>query len=180
MRELSLHILDIVENSVKAKASLIEVDITVKGDYIIITIKDNGTGMDKEFLRKVTDPFTTSRTTRKVGLGIPLLKMAAETSGGSFTIQSQKGVGTTVKADFIKNHIDRMPLGDVAETIITVLNSETDFIWKYSVNDKEFIFDTREIKKELDGTPIDSAEILVFLKSYLKENIESINGGIIL
>lgn len=180
MRELSLHILDIVENSVKANASLIEVDIEINGGFIIITVKDNGKGMDKEFLNSVTDPFTTTRTTRKVGLGIPLIKMAAENAGGSFSIESEKGVGTTLRVSFLINHIDRVPLGDITETIVTLISEKTDFIWKVSFEDKEFIFDTKEIKKELDPVPIDSVDVLVYLKSYIKENIESIIGGIIL
>lgn len=180
MRELSLHILDIVENSVKANASLIEVDIEISGEFIVITVKDNGKGMDKEFLNSVIDPFTTTRTTRKVGLGIPLMKMAAENAGGSFSIESEKGVGTTLRASFLINHIDRVPLGDITETIVTLISDKTDFIWKVSLEDKEFIFDTKEIKKELDPVPIDSVDVLVYLKSYIKENIESIIGGIIL
>jgi hypothetical protein len=180
MRELSLHILDIIENSVKAKSTLIEAEVNVKDDYLYIIIKDNGVGMDKEFLAKVIDPFTTTRTTRNVGLGIPLLKQAAEMAEGKFDIQSVLGEGTILNASFKLDSIDRMPLGNLVETIMTVLNPKIDFVWKYSINDNEFIFDTREVKKELDGIPIDSLEIMVFLKDYLKENIERINGGIIL
>lgn len=178
MRELSLHILDIVENSVKANASVVKIDIIVKEGYINIAVKDNGKGMDKEFLDSVTNPFTTSRTTRKVGLGIPLMKMAVENAGGSFSIESEKGEGTIVYSSFLINHIDRMPLGDLAETIITLMDNKTDFVWKICVEDKEFIFDTKEVKEQLDPVPIDSMEVLVYLKSYIKENIESIIGGI--
>ncbi|HOO22488.1 MAG TPA: ATP-binding protein [Clostridia bacterium] len=177
MRELSLHILDIVENSVKAKATLIEVTIEVKDGYINIEIADNGTGMDKEFVKTVTDPFSTTRTTRKVGLGIPLMKMAAETAGGNFSIESEKGKGTRVYASFLINHIDRMPLGDVAETITTVLYPDIDFVWTVRDENEEFVFDTREVKRELDPVPIDDAETMVYLKSYIQENIESIIGG---
>ncbi|HKL74088.1 MAG TPA: ATP-binding protein [Clostridia bacterium] len=180
MRELSLHILDIVENSVKANALLIEVDIAAKNGYITITIKDNGSGMDKELLSTVTNPFTTTRTTRKVGLGIPLLKMAAENAAGSFNIESEKGVGTVVKASFLINHIDRVPLGDITETIITLISAKTDFVWRIAVEDKEFIFDTTEIRKQLDPVPIDDLEVIGYLKNYIKENIESIIGGNIL
>lgn len=180
MRELSLHILDIVENSVKAKASLIKTDIEVKEGYLYLTVEDNGTGMSKEFVERVIDPFTTTRTTRKVGLGIPLLKQASEQANGVFSIKSEVNVGTVVKASFELDNIDRMPLGNLAETITTLLYPDTDFVWTYKVNGNEFVFDTREIKKTLDGVPIDSAEIIVFLKSYIEENIESINGGLII
>ena len=178
MREIALHILDIVENSVKAKATLVEVIIEAKNNLLTVTIRDNGKGMDKEFLARVTDPFTTTRTTRKVGMGIPLLKQAAETAGGEFAITSELGKGTEVKASFVIDNIDRMPLGNVAETAVTVLNPEVDFVWVYTVEDRTFTFDTREVREELGEIPIDSPEIVTFLKSLLIENIESINGGI--
>lgn len=173
-----MHILDIAENSVKAGATLIESTIEKEGDILTITVKDNGKGMSREFLEKATDPFTTTRTTRKVGLGIPLLKMASENAGGSFKIESELGKGTIVRAMFDINHIDRMPLGNIAETITALLNPDTDFLWTYRVDGREFSFDTREAKEELGGVPIDNPEVLIFLKSYLKEHIESINGGI--
>ena len=180
MRELDLNILDIAENSVKAKASLVVITIEAKNNLLTISISDNGTGMDKAFLQRVTDPFTTTRTTRKVGMGIPLFKEAAETTGGSFSIESELGVGTTVTASFVIDSIDRAPLGDVAESAVTLLREDMDFVWVYTVDNRSFTFDTREIKKELGGIPIDSPEIISFLKDMLKENIESINGGIIL
>ncbi|MBO5773933.1 MAG: sensor histidine kinase [Clostridia bacterium] len=180
MRELALHVLDIAENSVKANASLVTVEIIAKENILTIRISDDGRGMSEEFLSKVTDPFTTTRTTRKVGMGIPLLKQAAETSGGAFDIKSKLGVGTTVTATFLLDDVDRMPLGDVAETATTLLYPQCDFKWIYVVEDREFVFDTREVKEELEGIPIDSPEIIAFLKSMLKENIESINGGLII
>lgn len=178
MRELSLHILDIVENSVKANATLVQVDIEVKDGYLYITVVDNGKGMSEEFLAKVVDPFTTTRKTRKVGLGIPLIKQSAELAEGEFSITSKLGEGTTVRTSYKLDSIDRVPLGDVPETITTLLYPDVEFVWRYAVNGEEFIFDTREVKEELQGVPIDSPEILVFLKSLLKENIDSINGGI--
>lgn len=178
MRELSLHLLDIVENSVKAEATLIKVSITVDREYIRLEIEDDGKGMTEEFLAKVLDPFTTTRTTRKVGLGIPLLKLATAQANGEFDIKSKLGVGTTVKASFERDNIDRMPLGDLAETITTVLYPDVDFVWTYKVMDREFVFDTREIKADLGEVPIDSVDVIVFLNSFLRENIESINGGI--
>ena len=180
MREIALNILDIAENSVKAKATLVEITVTAENNVLTVTITDNGVGMSKDFLERVTDPFTTTRTTRKVGMGIPLFKEAAETTGGSFSIDSEPGAGTVVKASFVIDSIDRAPLGDVAESAVTLLREDIDFVWVYTVEDKSFTFDTREIKAELGGIPIDSPEIISFLKDMLKENIESINGGIIL
>lgn len=177
MRELSLHILDVAENSVKANASLVKVSVVIEKGYLTITVEDDGKGMSEEFLSKVTDPFTTTRTTRKVGLGLPLLKQASEQANGTFSIKSTLGVGTTVKASFEVNNIDRMPLGNLTDTIVSLVYPDVDFVWTYRVEGKEFVFDTREIKAQLDGVPIDSADVLVFINSYVSENIESINGG---
>ena len=145
MRELALNILDIVENSVKANATLIEMDVSAKDNLLTVSVKDNGKGMSEEFLSKVTDPYTTTRTTRKVGLGLPLLKMEAEMSGGRFSISSKLGVGTVVTTDFQIDHIDRPPLGDLGETMSTLLSGEdsVDYVLTYSVNDVGFTLDTR-------------------------------------
>lgn len=180
MRELSLHILDIVENSVKAGAKLIEVTVSAEKSVLTITVKDDGKGMSGEFLSKVCDPFTTTRTTRKVGMGIPLFKMAAEAAGGSFAIMSEEGKGTTVNASFEIDNVDRAPLGDLAGTIVTQLSDDVDYVWTYRVDDREYVFDTREVKEQLDGTPIDSPEIIMFIQDLLNENIQTVNGGIIL
>lgn len=180
MRELALHILDIAENSVKANAKLVTIDIDVHDNLLTIKIIDDGKGMSEEFLQKVTDPFTTTRTTRKVGMGIPLFKQAAETSGGTFEIKSQLGIGTEVKVTFQLDDVDRMPLGDIPSTATTLLYPDCDFKWIYTIGDESFIFDTREVKEELQGIPIDSPEIIAFLKSMIKENIESINGGLVI
>ena len=172
MRELSLNILDIAENSLKAKA-------TVDEDFVTITIDDNGCGMSAEFLAKVTDPFTTTRTTRKVGMGIPLIKMAAEQCGGSFEITSQVDVGTTLKASFGRHSIDRPPLGSVGESIMTLLPDigETRLIFSYQAFGQTFVLDSDEIKQQLDGIPLDEPEILLFIKQMIDENITTINGG---
>ena len=177
MREIALNILDIAENSVKAKASLIEITVTAADNILTVTITDNGKGMSKDFLEKVTDPFTTTRTTRKVGMGIPLFKDAAEMTGGSFEIESEPGRGTRVTARFVIDSIDRAPLGDISDTAVTLLGPDIDFVWVYTVNGRSFTFDTREIKAELGDIPIDSPEIISFLRNLLKENIDSINGG---
>ncbi len=184
MEELALNILDIACNSVRAEASLIKIDIvadTVK-DVLLISVSDDGKGMSEEFLRTVTDPFATTRTTRKVGMGIPLFKMAAENSDGSFLITSKVGVGTTTKATFALSHIDRMPLGDVAGTVVALIGQaeKADIVLNYSVDGKEYVFDTRRVKEILDGVDINSTEIIVYLKEMIDENITSINGGLII
>ena len=163
MEELSLHILDIAKNSVKAKATLIE-------------IEDNGCGMDKEFLKTVTDPFSTTRTTRKVGLGIPLFKAAAQRCGGDLEIFSETGKGTTLRAWFEHNHIDRAPLGDMAGTMQTLISGspEIDFLYCHTINDREFILDTREMRNILGDVPLDSMEVVSWIYDYTEEGIENI------
>ncbi|MBR6788336.1 MAG: sensor histidine kinase [Clostridia bacterium] len=180
MRELSLNLLDIAENSVKAKATLIEITVTVKANLLTFVIKDNGCGMDEAFLAKVTDPFTTTRTTRKVGMGIPLLKMIAEMSGGEFAITSEKGVGTTTSATFQLDHINRPPLGDLADSIVALVTDlgDSNLIFTYSVENEKFVFDTREVRAELEDIPMDNPEILVFIRDLIKQNVEITNGGL--
>jgi len=179
MRELSLNILDIVENSVEAKATLVNIDVIAKDNLLTITIKDNGCGMDEDFLKKVTDPFTTTRSTRKVGMGIPLFKMEAEMTGGSFKIESKKGVGTVTSASFVIDSIDRMPLGNLGESISTLLSDEieTEYRLYVNVDGKDFEFDTRELKKELDGISIQSPKVVLFVKEMIEENILEIGGS---
>lgn len=177
MRELSLHILDILTNSIRAEAKNVKLDVTVKNNIIAITIVDDGKGMSEEFVRKVVDPFQTTRTTRKIGMGIPLLKQAAEAAGGEFKIESTLGKGTTVTATFVLNHIDRSPMGNLAQALLPVISESFEFFLHYQVDDQEFNFDTKEIKQILDGVPIDSQEILVYLNGYLEENIKNISGG---
>ena len=133
MPEIALNVLDIAQNSVRAEASLIQisVDVDEAADTLTITIEDNGCGMTAEQTARVTDPFFTTRTTRKIGLGVPFFKMAAESTGGSFSIQSEPGVGTKVTAVFGLSHIDRMPLGvplnnpEVSEYIRQFLNENS-------------------------------------------------------
>lgn len=179
MRELALNILDIVENSVKAKASLVSINIIAVDNILTISIEDDGCGMDEEFLKRVEDPFTTTRTTRKVGMGIPLFKMAAEMTGGTFKITSKKGVGTKTEATFLIDSIDREPLGDLGETMATLLSDEipTEYYLKVSVDGNEFEFDTRELKEQLDGMSIVEPEIILFVKDMIKENILEIGGA---
>ncbi len=182
MEELALNILDVACNSVAAEATLIDIDVSVdtKSDKLSISVSDNGKGMSKEFLEKVTDPFATTRTTRKVGMGLPLFKMAALTADGEFAIDSETGVGTKTTASFKLSHIDRMPLGDLPSTVVTLIGAakSADIVLKYAVDGREFVFDTRKIKKVLDGVDITESEIIVWLKEMMKENIMLINGGL--
>ncbi len=181
MTELSLNVLDVAENSTRAKASLVQitVDADTAADRLSITIADDGCGMTPEQVAQVTDPFFTSRTTRKVGLGVPFFKYAAEAAGGSFSIESQPGVGTTVIASFVLSHIDRMPLGDITSTIHTlvVYHPETDFLYEYRYNGRSFVLDTREFKEVLEGVPFDTPEISQYIKDYLTENKLETDGG---
>lgn len=179
MRELALNILDITENSVKAGATLVEIDIIALGNVLTIRIKDDGCGMDEEFLAKVTDPFTTTRTTRKVGMGVPLFKMAADQANGTFSITSKKGKGTEVIATFEIDNIDREPLGNIADTMTTLLSDEipTDYLLKVSVDGNQFDLDTRELKEQLNGIPISEPQVLLFVRDMINENIKEIGGA---
>ncbi|MEE0944928.1 MAG: ATP-binding protein [Clostridia bacterium] len=178
MEELSLNILDIVQNSIAARAELIEVEIVedTKADTLTITITDNGCGMSEEMVKNVTDPFTTGRKTRRVGLGIPLFKLAAELTGGGLEIESELGKGTRIIARFGLSHIDRQPLGDIASTMhqLIIMNENVDFLYVHKVNDNEFKFDTREVKEILGGVSLAEHEVMVWLLEYLNENENSL------
>ena len=184
MPEISLNILDVAENSVKAKASLIEISVEVNtaADTITVIIKDDGCGMSDEQLAKVTDPFYTTRTTRKVGLGVPFFKLAALQSGGSFDITSKEGQGTTVTAVFGLTNIDRMPLGDMTSTIHTLVtfNEKNDFLYKYSIDDRTFKLDTREFREILGGVSFTEPDVSAYIKEYLAENEKEVNQGLII
>ncbi|MBN7772073.1 ATP-binding protein [Clostridium aminobutyricum] len=174
MTEISLNILDIAENSIRAEASLIQIKVAADGeeDTLTVEINDNGKGMNEEQVNQCMDPFFTTRNTRKVGLGISFFKMAAIATGGSFEISSTEGTGTDVKAVFKLSHIDRMPLGDINSTIYTLIafNTNIDFIFTYSYDERQFILDTREFKEILEGIPLNSSDVLKYLKEYLDEN----------
>lgn len=174
MKEISLHILDIVHNSIRAGATEVELCVTesVADDILSFTITDNGCGMDEEMVKSVIDPFTTSRSTRKVGLGIPLLKLATENTGGGIEISSKLGEGTKIKAVFGISHIDRQPLGDMSETMLGLITSyeEIDFVYRHMVDGKEFVLDTKEVKQILGGVSLKSPEVVIWLKEFLAEN----------
>ncbi len=175
MRELALHILDIAENSIDACAASIEITVieNTQADQLFIAIEDDGCGMDAETAAKVVDPFVTHRTTRKVGLGIPLLKEAAEACNGSLTIQSELGKGTRLEVNFQRSHIDRMPLGDLASTWLTLVIShpETHWLFHYQFDGARFDFDNAPIKAELGDVSLSEPQVLAFIREMLYDGI---------
>lgn len=183
MKELSLHVLDIIQNSIVAGATLVVIEVEVQHDrdWMRIAIQDNGRGMDEALLERVVSPFTTSRTTRKVGLGIPMFKAGAEAAGGAFEIRSKVGEGTFIQAEYAISNIDRPPLGDIAETIYAtvICNPTLDFVFQYRVNQEEYLFDTREIKKVLGGeVPLNLPQVAAWIKEDLVEGIHALYGGV--
>ena len=182
MRELSLNILDIAQNSITAGANRIEIRITADTakDYMEISVEDNGKGMSKEFLSRIEDPFTTTRTTRKVGMGIPLFKYSCESAGGKFKIESEIGKGTLVSAGYKISHIDRMPLGDISGTMITLISmaENVDFLLSVTVDGESGELDTAKMREILGGDiSLSSPEILEYIREYIKENITVLYGG---
>lgn len=179
MKEISLNILDITENSVKAGATLTEIYIDEVGNKLTLSIKDDGCGMDEATVRSVIDPFYTTRKTRKVGLGIPLLKLACEQTGGHLSITSstdEKDHGTTVSAVFLKDHIDFTPLGDVTSSIVTLIQGHpnTDFLFRHTTEDGTVELDTRELRTVLEDVPLDTYEVIVWIRDNLKEQYDEI------
>ncbi len=181
MRELSLNVMDIAQNSVRAEASLVKITVeeSDKNDLLTITIEDNGCGMSEEQVAQVIDPFFTSRTTRKVGLGVPLFKMSAEQTGGDFEIKSKLGEGTLTKASYVKSHVDMTPLGDINSTVVILIqcNPDIDFVFSRSTDSGSFTLDTRELREVLDGVSLDTPEVLEWIKQFLEEQTQIINGG---
>ncbi|MDO4742520.1 MAG: sensor histidine kinase [bacterium] len=182
MKELSLNILDITENSIKAQATLVEILIEETEQVLTLMIKDDGCGMDYDTVNKVTDPFYTTRTTRKVGFGVPFLKLAAEQTGGGIEIQSCRQNensaehGTVIKAVFMKNHIDFVPLGDICSTVITLIQGscEIDFVFDHKLPTGEVTIDTRQLRQVLGDVPLSSFEVITWIKEYLAEQYENV------
>jgi anti-sigma regulatory factor (Ser/Thr protein kinase) len=180
MREIALHILDIAENSVAAgaKAATISILENADNDQLLVTIQDNGKGIDKERIAEVVDPFITSRTDRKVGLGIPLFKAAAELCNGGFEIKSEPGNGTIVQAMFQLSHIDRMPLGDVSNTFLNLLVAHPEINWKFNYTrilngeDERFEFDDAPVKEALEDVPLCEPEVLTYLVTIFHDGIK--------
>ena len=178
MQELSLNVLDIAQNSVRAGASLIEITVDEQpaADTLTITVRDDGCGMTPEQVRRVTDPFFTTRTTRRAGLGVPFLKQGPEMTGGSLSIESEPGRGTAVTAVFGLTHIDRMPLGDIAATVASLVqcNPDIDFAYTFRHGAGEFTADTREFRQVLDGVPLSEPSVVGFIGSFIRENTQEV------
>ena len=177
MPEISLNILDVAQNSVRADATLTTIKIAADtaADRLLTSVTDNGRGMTADQVEHVIDPFFTTRTTRKVGLGVPFFKMAAEITGGSFSIESTPGVGTCTTAIFVLSSIDRMPLGDIASTMVSLIGvrPDLDFILDYSVDDKSFVMDTREFKAVLEGVSLGEPEVQKYIMEYITEGVRN-------
>lgn len=187
MKDLSLHILDLSQNSISAGASLVKITIheDTANDRLDIYIEDNGKGMDKDFLEKVKDPFVTTRTSRKVGLGIPLMLAACKRCEGDLVIESEKNVGTKLTATFKHSHIDRAPMGNMAETMLSLIlagsdgNTAVDFVYRHILNNREFCMDTREIRAALGNeVSLGEPDVLMWIKEYINEGLINLRGGV--
>ena len=178
MRELSLNVLDIAQNSISAKATLIEIELkeNTETHELMIGIYDNGKGMTPEQIENVRDPFFTTRTTRKVGMGVPLFRFSAEMTGGSLEIDSKVGVGTKVKAYFKTDHIDFTPVGDMTATMISLItmNLDIDFLYRRKKDEKEFTLDTRQLKEILGDVPLNEPAIATWITQYMNENTKAL------
>ncbi len=168
-----MHILDITENSVRAGATEVEIELSHHGDVMVMTICDNGCGMDVEMVKKILDPYTTSRTTRKVGLGLPFLKMNAEQTGGNVQVESKPGVGTRVKALFYTGNIDCIPSGDLPGSLSLLITGHpgVNFRIKRIREDEVFEISSEEINEVLDGFPISHPKVGVFIRNMLREEV---------
>lgn len=177
MREISLHIMDVVENGITAGAGCIHILIDEDRiqNRLKVTIKDNGKGMPPDMLRKVTDPFVTSRITRRVGLGLSLMKEAAKRCDGDFSVESEPGRGTSVTATFRYDHIDRAPIGDIAGTITMLIagNPDIDFAYDHVIDGNSFTADTRELRKEL-GESLNDPAMLFHMKKQIEEELKKL------
>jgi len=171
MEDLALHILDISQNSLEAGASRIEIEIweNLREDRLVIEVRDNGRGMDPETAAKATDPFFTTRTTRRVGLGLPLMAAAAKTAGGTFSIQSEPGKGSVVNAVFQHRHIDRAPLGDMETTLMVILagQPDKDIFFRHRIEDRVFELDSRDFREA--GIDLASPEGLAILREAIRK-----------
>ena len=182
MRELSLNIMDIAQNSVRAEASELAIRCVedTAAHTLTIELEDNGKGMSEEQIACVTDPFFTTRTTRKVGLGVPLFKMAAEQTGGSFRITSAPGKGTLTAAVFNTDNVDMTPLGNINATVALLINAnpDMDFVFESRIDDKSFTLDTKQMREMLGDVPLNNPDVALWISSYLEENENDLFGGI--
>jgi len=178
MQDLSLHILDVAENSIKAKAARIEIRISddAATDLLSLEIIDNGQGMDAETVKKALDPFFSTKEVRSIGLGLPLLAEAARAANGDFSIESRPGKGTHVKATFQASHIDMKPLGDIALTVVTLImgHPDVDIHYIHNIDRTHYSIDTHEIKSQLNGLSISSPEVIRFIRDHIKEGLDNL------
>ncbi len=177
-----MHILDIFQNSISANADFISLDIVENTHENLLKIEftDNGKGMTTEMVQRVTDPFFTTRTTRKVGLGLSLLKQNAERTGGSFTIESQEGKGTRVTAEFALNHLDRPVLGDIPGAVLLTVtaNPEIGFIYSHCKDGQEYRFSTKQVKEALGDVPLNDPLVYHYLREMITENLNEIGAAL--
>jgi hypothetical protein len=178
MQDLSLHVLDVAENGISAGASVIRISIeeNLEADLLTIVIEDNGKGMSPEFLAKVLDPFVTSRSTRRVGLGLSLFEQSAKEADGALNIESTIGIGSKVVVTMRHGHIDRKPMGDMAATILTLIegNPSVDFVYNHKKDAKVYVLDTREIRSELGIVPLNHPQVVSLIKENLAEGLKQI------
>lgn len=182
MRELSLHILDLTQNAIEAGATEVSVELEENSsqDLFLIRVTDNGRGMDEETLKKVRDPFVTSRHTRKIGLGLPLIEMSTRMTGGSLAIESACGRGTVVTAVYRHSHLDRPPLGHIQDTLINLLvaNPKLVFYFSHQVNERCFEFSSLAVFQAVGDVPLTQPDVLAWLREYLKEQYYRLYGGV--
>ena len=180
MEDLSLHILDIVENSIAAGADRVEIRIAedIRNDVLSIEIKDNGKGMGADVLSKVLDPFYTTRITRRVGLGLSLLSQSAKEAEGNMTIKSKKSEGTTIYAYFKHSHIDRKPIGNMAETLIVLIagNPDIDFLYEHRLNNRAYSIDTKDIREELGDVPLSSPGVVEVIRKDIRNGLKILSS----
>jgi anti-sigma regulatory factor (Ser/Thr protein kinase) len=180
MKNIALHILDLVENSARAKAKSVEVCISedTKNDRYMLSIHDDGTGMNEEIRQKATDPFFTSRSTRKVGLGLPLVKMNAERTGGYFKLESVPGLGTKLEAVFKMSHPDRLPLGEIGDVLVLLTTGipELHLVYEHKTPFGSYHFDTKDIRGIIGYSQDINQEIRSFLKEMITENLNEIKA----
>lgn len=179
MEDISLHILDIAENALKANATRIEINVIeeIEADRLKIQILDNGAGMNETLAQQATDPFVTTRTERRVGLGLPLLVESARMAGGDIRIHSAPNKGTLIEADFVYSHIDRKPLGDMVRTMMVLIagNPGVDFSYHHQKGDRSYYLDTTELRKTLEEIPINHPEVIKLIKKDLEEGLKEMD-----
>jgi len=182
MRELALHILDLVQNSIEAGATHVILEIVEDrhADTLTIRVTDNGRGMDEEARRRAVDPFVTTRTTRRVGLGLPLIDMSTKRCDGYLKIESEPGKGTVVEAVYRHSHLDRPPLGNIVETIksLVIANPQLNFKYHHVVDGREFSLATAEIIEILGDMPLSNPDVILWLHDYLSDNVVNLYGGV--